>query len=122
MPPGGRRVRLLGARAPGTPGFRSNARNWLAIGAGAPSYEEARVVFASRTTRVAILGTLFAGVFAWFLRSPVQQVAASIERYPHGRWRLAPFADLNRTVLWVSHIVILHKDSHAELARRKLGW
>ncbi len=31
--------------------------------------------------------------------------------YPLGRWHLAPFETLHHVVLWVSHIVILHKRS-----------
>jgi hypothetical protein len=80
------------------------------------------VVFSRRSASTAILCTLLVGVLAWFLRSPVKKGGPSTERYPSGRWRLAQFAELNRTVLWVSHVVILHKDSDALLGRRQLGW
>jgi hypothetical protein len=80
------------------------------------------VVLKSHVARTTLLCTLLVGVFALFLRSPVQEGEASIERYPSGRWRLAQFAELDRTVLWVSHIVILHKDSDVVLGRIQLGW
>src|SRR5262245_16177008 len=98
-------------------GVSPKTPNGLAIGADLQTYVgKVRAIFRSRSVRTAILGTLLVGAFALFLRSPAQQEGVAIERYPNGRWRLAPFAELNRTVLWVSHIVILHKDSHAALA------
>lgn len=35
-------------------------------------------------------------------------------RYPRARWRLASYDELNRTVFWLSHIVITHESSHPE--------
>jgi hypothetical protein len=45
-------------------------------------------------------------------------------RYPRGRWRLAPWEDLDRTVLWVSHIVVFHADSSpvGVMQLRPDGW
>jgi hypothetical protein len=37
--------------------------------------------------------------------------------YPQGRWRLAPFADLRGVVLWVSHIVVMHRASMPSASR-----
>jgi hypothetical protein len=43
--------------------------------------------------------------------------------YPRGSWRGAPFEDVNRTVLWVSHIVVMHRGSNAaDPAFRPLRW
>lgn len=43
--------------------------------------------------------------------------------YPRGRWRTASFAELDRTVLWVSHILIQHVDSRSTLSPlRGFGW
>lgn len=33
--------------------------------------------------------------------------------YSPARWRLVSFQEINRTVLWVSHIVIMHRESNA---------
>jgi len=41
--------------------------------------------------------------------------------YPHARWRLVTFEELNRTTLWVSHIVIRHARSNAGWFR-KISW
>ena len=41
--------------------------------------------------------------------------------YPRGRWRLAPFSELNQTALWVSHIVIRYAGSDAT-PFRVIGW
>lgn len=48
-------------------------------------------------------------------------VAPSPSSYPHARWRLAPFDDVNRTVLWVSQIVIRHSESNARWFRQ-VSW
>src|SRR4249920_3570252 len=43
--------------------------------------------------------------------------------YPPGPWRLAPFKELDRTVLWVSHIVVMSEASQPLGSRlRNLGW
>jgi hypothetical protein len=43
--------------------------------------------------------------------------------YGLGRWRLAPFEEVNRTVLWVSHIIIMSKDSNpADPSFRPMTW
>ncbi|MBN1606911.1 MAG: peptidylprolyl isomerase [Polyangiaceae bacterium] len=31
--------------------------------------------------------------------------------YPRGRWRLIPYSELNRILLWPSHILVRHEDS-----------
>jgi hypothetical protein len=48
--------------------------------------------------------------------------ALSEPAYPRGRWRLASFDTLDRTVLWVSHILIRHRDSSDELGFRAQFW
>jgi hypothetical protein len=49
---------------------------------------------------------------------------ASLYRYPKGRWRLAQRHELDQAILWVSHIVIAHRNSRpeAEYHFRPLGW
>jgi hypothetical protein len=43
--------------------------------------------------------------------------------YPMGRWRLAPFDQVNQTVLWVSHIVVMYDGSNAgDPSFRPLDW
>src|ERR1700749_1332401 len=43
--------------------------------------------------------------------------------YPHAHWRLANGDELGRTVLWASHIVIMHRQSQsAGSGLRWLGW
>jgi NIMA-interacting peptidyl-prolyl cis-trans isomerase 1 len=58
--------------------------------------------------------------------APVPSGSAAVARvpsYPHARWRLASPADLGRTVLWVSHIVVMHRDSAPAISGlRALDW
>lgn len=43
--------------------------------------------------------------------------------YPRGAWRLAPQRDLDRSVVWLSHIVIMHRDSKpTNSLLRALSW
>lgn len=43
--------------------------------------------------------------------------------YMPARWRLATFADVNRVVMWVSHIVVHHEESHFDdPSFRAPGW
>lgn len=45
------------------------------------------------------------------------------EAYPRGTWRLVPFEELDRTVLWVSHIVIAHENSQPTTTKlRSPNW
>lgn len=55
--------------------------------------------------------------------SPARTADASpsAPAYPHARWRLATMDELNRTVLWVSHILIRHERSDRE-APFSHGW
>jgi len=52
--------------------------------------------------------------------------AASAEQpapYPHGLWRVASDRELSRTVLWVSHIVVMDRESDGlGLVFRPVGW
>ncbi|HVW27915.1 MAG TPA: peptidylprolyl isomerase [Polyangiaceae bacterium] len=45
---------------------------------------------------------------------PQKRPESRVPPYPRGRWRLLPFQDLDRVVVWTSHIVIAHRDSHPE--------
>jgi parvulin-like peptidyl-prolyl isomerase len=47
----------------------------------------------------------------------------SLVGYPMGRWRLAPFNEVNRTVLWVSHILVMSEASiPGDPSFRPLEW
>jgi hypothetical protein len=47
------------------------------------------------------------------------ETAAPYERAP---WRLLPWAERDRLVLWVSHIVISHRDAQPDIVLRPLNW
>lgn len=56
-------------------------------------------------------------------RTELPSVSAQVSAYPPGRWRLASADDLARTVLWVSHIVVMHRDtSHGDPYFRPGEW
>jgi hypothetical protein len=56
-------------------------------------------------------------------RAAGSQVQTTLRGYPRGRWRTASFADLDRTVLWVSHILIRHVGAQSDLSPlRAVGW
>ena len=42
--------------------------------------------------------------------------------YPKARWRLAPFDEVDRVVVWVSHILIAHEQSQMIGLLRRPGW
>lgn len=47
----------------------------------------------------------------------------SARKYPHGRWRLVGPAELLKSVVWVSHILVRHRDSQmGEYWLRVGGW
>jgi hypothetical protein len=52
-----------------------------------------------------------------------EPLAKPFARYPHAHWRFASGEELNRTVLWASHILIMHRLSQSENSGfRWLGW
>jgi hypothetical protein len=97
---------------------RGETRRW---GAGAPLALVLVCVACAVTFR--IRADRSARAASTPVRSPAS-VEASVLPYPHGRWRLATWDELDSSAIWISHIVVAHAQSHfsSEFRLRPLTW
>lgn len=84
-----------------------------------------RPVFAVRVAFAPIALALIAGSVVARWRSADRRPTLTAQRpgYPHGAWRLAPGGELEHVVIWVSHILIRHRDAEPrEAPFAAAGW
>jgi hypothetical protein len=52
----------------------------------------------------------------------LQSTSQRASRYPPAPWRLLSWAERDAITLWVSHILIAHRESQPDMSLRPLGW